>query len=271
MGRLISFILLLLCGFNSTAQDTAFHQPNRGIAVQGNFTDFSVDNVGNVYLVINQQQLKKLDSKGDSIAVYNDFKRYGKISSVDVSNPFKILVYYKDALTIVVLDRLLSVKNIIDLRKAGIQQAIAVRLSYDNYIWIYDEVEARIKKIDESGKTLSQSTDLRNVFEDVAAFETIIDDNKSLYLYDKTRGWFVFDYYGAFIKKYPFINWKDVQVINGTMLGRSDANLYSAKTGDFSYKEQRLPIIKSSLKKIVFSPKKIYVLQPGSLEIYDAP
>jgi len=271
MGRLICFIFLFFCGFISTAQDTTFVEPGKFISIQGSFTDFTVDNVGNIYLVINHQQLKKLNDQGDSIAVYNDVKRYGKIYSIDAGNPFKILVYYKEALTIVVLDRLLSVKNIIDLRKAGIQQAKAVTLSYDNNIWLYDELDAKIKKIDENGKTLSQSTDLRNVFEDAPAFETIIDDNRTLYLYDQRLGWFLFDYYGGFIKKHSFLNWQDVQVMNGTMLGRSANNLFSAKNNDLDYKVQPLPAITASSKKIAFSSKKMYVLNPGNLGIYDAP
>lgn len=253
------------------AQDTSFVAPKKYTPLQGNFTNFEVDNVGNIYIVINDQQLKKLNDKGDSVAVYNDVKRYGKIYSVDVSNPFKILVFYKETSTIVVLDRLLSTKNTIDLRRSGIQQVSVVRLSYDNNIWLYDELEARIRKIDDNGKLLMESADLRTVFEEAPSFQFLFDDNRSLYLYDKSKGWFVFDYYGGFVKKYAFLNWKDVQLVNGVMIGRSDSSIYSAKQNDFDFKEQKNNTITPVSRKVMISAKKIYVLFPGNLEIYDAP
>ncbi len=78
--------------------------------------------------------------------MYIDVKRYGKIYSIDASNPLKILVYFRDFATIVVLDRLLTVRNTIDLRKQNIYQAQAVATSYDGNIWVYDELESKLKK-----------------------------------------------------------------------------------------------------------------------------
>jgi hypothetical protein len=37
---------------------------------------------------------------------FNNVKKFGKISTIDVSNPLKVLLYYKDFSTIVVLDSL---------------------------------------------------------------------------------------------------------------------------------------------------------------------
>ena len=66
--------------------------------------------------------------------------------------------------TVVVLDRLLNVRNIIDLRKQNILQARAIGQSYDNKIWLYDEVENKLKKIDEDGKLLLETPDFRQLF-----------------------------------------------------------------------------------------------------------
>jgi hypothetical protein len=268
MARLILFLSALFLGIIANAQDTSLQ---KYIAIQGNFTDFTADNIGNIYLVINNQQLKKLDAKGDSIAVYNDVKRYGNISLVDASNAFKILVFYKATATIVILDRLLSVKNIIELRKSGIQQVRAIRLSYDNNIWLYDEGESKITKIDDNGKLLFQSIDLRNLFTEAPAFESIFDDNKSLYLYDPKQGWFIFDYYAAFIRKHSFLNWKDAQVINGNMMGRVDSSMVFAKQSDLDFKTAGHMLNISGAIKIQFSAHHTYILSAGNLHIYDAP
>ncbi|HLI92121.1 MAG TPA: hypothetical protein VKU83_00860, partial [Puia sp.] len=61
-----------------------------------NIVDFNVDNLGNIYVINRDNQLKKLSPRGDSLAVFNDVIRYGKVASIDVTNPLKILVYYRD-------------------------------------------------------------------------------------------------------------------------------------------------------------------------------
>lgn len=268
MGRLI-FLILFFTGTTSLfAQQT---DTIASLRINNNFTDFTIDNSGNLYVVINHQQLKKLNRKGDSLAVYNDVKRYGKISSVDATNPFKILVYYQEVSVVVILDRFLSVKQVIDLRKNNIPQAGLVRLSYDNNIWVYDELNSRIKKIDDNGKLLFESADLRNVFDVLPSFDKMFDDSRSLYFYDPGTGWFVFDYYGAFIKKYAFLNWKDVQVLNGEMTGHTDTFYATAKQGDFDFKQIALSPLVSNSRKTMIVNRAIYILYPDKLEIYSAP
>ena len=115
--------------------------------IRGEIRDFATDNLGNIYLVKQGNQIKKLNAKGDSLAVYNDVKRYGNIYSIDATNPLKVLVYFKDFSTIIILDRLLAVRNVIDLRKQNILQVNAIASSYDNNIWLYDELDSKSKTI----------------------------------------------------------------------------------------------------------------------------
>jgi hypothetical protein len=270
MGKLIASAIFFLSGICLNAQDTAFH-----IYLQksfpGNYTDFNVDGAGNIYLVDNESRLKKIDRNGDSVAVFNNIKSYGKIHSVDVTNPLKIVLYYKTISTIVILDRFLSIRQVIDLRKSNMQQAKAVRLSYDNNIWLFDELESKIKKLDENGKLLFQSADLRNVFAEAPSFQSIFDNDGSLYLYDQKQGWFVFDYYGAFKKRYAFLNWQDEQVINNQLIGRVDDFTVAAKAGDFDYRGRKFPVPLKLAIKIQNSSKHTYILFHDRLEIYDAP
>ena len=75
------------------------------LILQDSISDFSVDNLGNIFLVTGFQQLKKLDNNYDSVAVFNNVRRYGKLETIDVSNPLKVLLFYRDFNTVVVLDR----------------------------------------------------------------------------------------------------------------------------------------------------------------------
>ena len=141
--------------------DTIFRQLK---IMKGDIVDFTVDNLDNIYILNSRNQVKKFDSNGDSVAVYNDVKKFGQASLIDVSNPLKVLLYYKDFATVVMLDRFLNVVNVVDLRKQGILQAKAIGQSYDNKIWVYDEQEAKLKKIDEDGKLLQETADFFKVF-----------------------------------------------------------------------------------------------------------
>jgi hypothetical protein len=89
------------------------------LTIRQDIIDFSVDNLGNIYLLTADNQLKKLSSAGDSLAVFNAVSQYGSVSSIDVTNPLKILVYYRDFTTIIELDRYLNIINTIDLRTLG--------------------------------------------------------------------------------------------------------------------------------------------------------
>ena len=90
-------------------------------AIKGDVVDFAVDNLDNVYVINSSDQVKKYNSNGDSVAVFNNVKKFGKLSFIDASNPLKLLLYYKDFSTIVTLDRLLS-QQLLAIRSASLVQ-----------------------------------------------------------------------------------------------------------------------------------------------------
>src|ERR1700757_1056337 len=88
--------------------------------IPGDYKYFTVDNLGDVYLVTANDQLKKFKANGDSIGVFNDVKKFGTLTSIDATNPLKVLLYYEDFATVVTLDRFLNVLNTINLRQQNI-------------------------------------------------------------------------------------------------------------------------------------------------------
>src|SRR5262245_29181202 len=114
MKKLLSILsLALLVSLGGSAQSDSSFQLIR--VISGDIVEFTVDNLDNIYILNSRNQVKKVSPAGDSVAVFNDIKRFGKASLLDVSNPLKVLLYYKDFATIVVLDRLLNAVNTIDL------------------------------------------------------------------------------------------------------------------------------------------------------------
>ncbi|HEY4290051.1 MAG TPA: hypothetical protein VGN00_23285 [Puia sp.] len=233
-----------------------------------NILDFTVDNLGNIYVLTKDNQLKKLSPNGDSLAVFNDVRRYGKIATIDATNPLKILVYYAEFTTIIELDRFLNMINVIDLRKLNILQAKAVGLAYDNNVWVYDQLDARLKRIADDGSLVDQSTDFRQLF-DVAPDPAVVRDQGGLvYLYDVVKGVYVFDHYGMLKTHIDLSGWLDFDVVDKNLLGRDDKKFYRYQLGTLDMKEEPIPAAYQGASRIRITPGIIYVLKSAGLEIY---
>lgn len=264
-----SFIIglfLLLCIAADAQQDTVFRQ----VSVLGSgIVNFTVDNLGNIYTLDKTDLLRKLDANGDSIAVFNEVRKYGKVYSIDATNPLKLLVYYKDFGTILILDRWLNVRNIVDLRKTGIYQARAIAPSFDNGIWVYDELEAKLKKINDDGSVVDQSADFRQVLELAPSPVQIIDQDKLVYLYDTLQGLLIFDYYGMLKNKVALTGWKDFQIIDHAVIGRKGALLERYEPGTLTLKDIRLDSSLITADRIKLTLNRLYAQKEGVLTIYE--
>lgn len=256
--------------FQATGQDSIL-KVKLVDTFKGDIKNFETDNLGNIYLVMQGNQIKKLNAKGDSVGLYNDVKRYGSIYAVDANNPLKLLVYFKDYSTIVVLDRFLSVRNVIDLRKQNILQVKAIANSYDNNIWLYDELDSKLKKIDDNGNVLLESTDFRQIFDVVPSPTALFDRDGQLYMYDAKLGLMVFDYYGAKKNILPLVNYANLQVIDKNTITATDSShfvlykpeLFQLYTFSFAPGLERF-------SKINFNGRFIYCLSDGKgIEVYE--
>lgn len=236
--------------------------------MEGDFVDFTVDNLGNYYMLSKNNQLKKLNAKGDSIGLFNDVRRYGKLYSMDVTNPLKCLLFYKSFSTVIVLDRFLNNINTIDLRKSNIFQVKAIAQSYDNNIWIYDEQNNKLKKIGEDGKVLSETVDLRIIFDEVPSPTNIFDQDGFVYLYDPEKGMYVFDIYGSFKTKISYLGLNNVVVFGKTVAGTLQQQLIAYTTGTLSERKMNLPPETINSQKTVILPGHIYFLQNGTILHY---
>jgi len=262
----IGLVLIFIFSFSTEAQN---ENPYKLISmIKGDIVDFAVDNLDNVYVLASTDQLKKYTSSGDSVAVFNNVKKFGKIATIDVSNPLKVLLYYKDFSTVVVLDRLLAVRNTIDLRQQNIFQVNAIGQSYDNNIWLYDEGDSKLKKIDDNGKLLLETADFRLLFSEAPLVKNICDQEGFVYLYDPHQSVFVFDYYGALRNKISISGWEDFKVAGKFIFGINDDTLHRYEINTFRVDDQKLPgPLKNSLK-VNFTSSRLYALKKDLLEIY---
>jgi hypothetical protein len=279
MSKLVFYITLFCCALQlpscgqtkptlaSSPIDTSLRLIK---TVKGSFTFFEIDALENVYAITKSNQLKKYYASGDSAAVFNDVKQYNNPTSIDATNPLKLLLYYKNFSTIVVLDRFLTTRNSINLRNNNIFKTNAIATSYDNNIWLYDEQDFKLKKINDAGKPIFETTDWRQIFDEApASILNIYDHAGYLYLYDAEKGFYVFDYYGSYKTVIPFANCDNISLVNKTIVGFQQNkvlthNLSDGKTSSFNLNSNI-----ANAKQIRVINKHMYVLTSMGVQVYD--
>jgi len=96
------FVCLSLLPISTHAQDSLQQKWKElwSVAVKGNTIE--VDNLGDVYVLANQDIIKYKNG-GQLYRLYSN-KSLGNISRIDVSNPLKTLVFYRDLSRLVFID-----------------------------------------------------------------------------------------------------------------------------------------------------------------------
>ena len=262
---LFALAFLLFSAKVSAQQDTMFRFFKR---INYPVASFEVGNLGELYLIDINNQLKKYDDKGDSIGVFNQVSKYGKLSYVEAQNPWKTILFYKNFSTIVLLDKYLKVQGSINLRNLNINKVQAVTTSYDNNIWLFDEQDGKIKKIDDSGNLLFESTDFRRLFDSMPTPEKMLDRDGFLYLYDSQKGMYIFDYYGSLKSKLSFPGWVNFTVSGKNIYGFDKEYLYKYTPPVPLAAKYLLPLEIQNNDEIKLKNQKMYVLKGNVLTVY---
>ncbi len=265
MKKITIILFILFCSTCFAQKDSSFRLLKK-IAIEA--TDLDIDNLDNLYILTNTDQLKKFNAAGDSVGVYNDVRKFGKLYSFDVSNPLKVVLFYKDFSSVVLLDRQLSVRNTVDLRKQNIIQASTVGISYDNNIWVFDAVENKLKKIDENGELLLETADFRTIFSENFVPQKIIDQDNSVYLFDSSYGVIQFDYYGSLQKKHALPRWQNIVVHKNNLIGILNNGFAVYNTSSLMQQQYQFPSSFGSFNQYIIGNTKLFTRSKDSVNIY---
>lgn len=264
--RIAVTVIFVFLSIKVNAQDDSLFRFFKKIEYP--ISSFAVDNLGELYIINTDNQLKKYNEKGDSVGLFNQVTKYGKLTYVQAQNPWKTILFYKNYSTIVLLDKYLNVLTSLNLRKQNIFQVQAVTTSYDNNIWLYDEQDNKLKKIDDDGNILFETVDFRLLFDSVPTPRKIIDSDGFVYLYDPEKGLYIFDYYGSFKNKLSFLHWKNIAVIDKKIYGFDENYLYRYIPPYPDVKKYPLSSALQNANSIEVNNQFIYVLKNQRLKIY---
>lgn len=261
----VFILFLLFLGLKGSAQSAAsFHQLR---AYGGDIVDAAFDKLDNLYLVSSTGQVRKYNDNGDSLGVFSGVRNYGKLQAMDVTNPLKPLLFYKAFSTVVVLDRFLALRTAVDLRRSSILQPGAIGLAYDNNIWVFDEYDNKLKKVDEQGTLLLETPDFRNLFAEAVRPQLILNDNGLVYLADTASGVYIFDNYGSFQKRVAVKGWQGLLVREGHLVQTGSSRLTVLNLKTYQEKQQPLPSF-TPYRRAFATTSRLATLSVDSLRVY---
>jgi hypothetical protein len=262
---IISFIAML--STNCFAQKA---NPDSFVLIKtytGNIASVAMDNLDNLYIISSTGQIKKINAAGDSVGIYNQARNYGQLFSIDVSNPLKLLLFYKDFSTVVILDRFLANQSVFDLKRFSILNPSAIGNSYDNKIWVYDEYDNKLKKIDEQGNKLLETADFRTIFNESISPQKILNDNGLVYLADTANGVFVFDNYGSFKRKIPLKNFQTIAVANNNVISANNELITVFNPSTQLQAQKKIPFFNPYFHSFI-TPSKLVNFSSNTIQVY---
>lgn len=263
MRKLLFLYTLFTALFISNAAGQITFTLERTQVVNG--TQLYVDNLENVY-VVNENEVFKYRPNGTLFNRYSN-KSLGKITSIDVSNPLKILLFFRDFSRIVYLDNTLTENgSAVFLDENDLELTTLAGSSYDSGLWVYTTQNFRLVRLKQD---LVTTTDVKNINQFVNASiqpNYLIEREGQVYLNDPAIGVVVFDIFGTYYKTIPVKGLSKLEVANKKVFYLKDGKLgvYDMK----SFEEYDIPLPDGKVITFVINENKLYLLKEGILEVY---
>lgn len=193
------FLIFALCiGCVVKNQPVATYQARDYVILIRDIQIMDMDHLGNLYLVDDHDRVFKFDTTGVMLhTVVNN--NLGHIHSIDVGNPFKILLFYKDQQTLVIVDKTLSEMERIILPDWELDDVTAAALSPDNALWVFDGTNKILIKMDDKGNPLLKSDPFDILDPPVMRPDLILDAKGYLLLLERGKDIAVFNDFGNYL------------------------------------------------------------------------
>ncbi len=224
---------------------------------------FTTDPLYNIYVVTNENELIRYDTTGKITGRFSD-KKSGHLKTVEVGNPFQILLYYDDFQQITLLDKQLTALGKYRLYDAGVQQLAALTVSDRNDIWLYDAGDATLKKWQISVAEVTsnhQTLLLRTPPTWMCVQENI------LYLKMPT-GIQTYDIFGQFIADWEVKIGENSQIFENNLYFIED--IFFIKYNSTIRVKKSVPLPENAQGATMFriEKNKLFVLNKNSIQIY---
>jgi len=259
--------LYLFAGIISFCSSFMQKSESKPFVIKTKFDFFTTDNIGNIYTVREDELIKYLPS-GKFFSRYSNL-RLGSITTVDATNPLKIVLYYRDFQQLVFLDNQLSVNSeVVSLEKLGYEQTDLVCASANNSFWIYNKQNNELHRFDENSKRVASTGNLKQVLQSELSPNFMLEHNGYLYLNSPATGIYVFDIFGAFSKIISIKNLRHFLVSENIVYYQKDSSFCSYNYSIFEEACKTLPY-PAKEGGVKYDGKKLYSAFKDSLIVQE--
>lgn len=223
------------------------------------------DNLGDLY-VLYESEISKYTSSGVFV-MKNSQKLLGEISDMDATNALKMLVYFRDLSQIQFLDNQLGTRgDVVNLDVAGFIQVISVCTSYNNGIWLFDQVRFELVRLNEQLRITNNTPNLFQILGADIEPSYMRESNRQLFVGDPQNGIYVFDLFGTFYKRIPVQGVEKFSVAANNLYFLKDQALwmYNLRT----FETQTVPLPMEGVTDLVVQKQKLTLLTDEGLYIY---
>ena len=228
---------------------------------------FTTDHLNNFYVVDkNELILFNADCKKEKL--FSTASTFS-IDAIDVSDPFKILIFNKDFNQLLFLNNQLArITDPIALDQYGYYTVSAVCASAKGGFWIFDQANLQLVYFTNDFKELRKSTHLNSFFKDGTTPSDIVllEKNDYIYLGIPEVGILMFDHYGSYIKTLPVKFGSGFQVVNQDIIYYQSGQLFFYDTLSLEQKSFALPV--DNVLNARIENQLLYTKQKNTLLIY---
>jgi hypothetical protein len=227
----------------------------------------TVDNLNQIYALNADNEIIKFNSNGEEVFRFNN-NRLGDLTHIDASNPFNLLLYYADFSNILILDRTLNSTVQLNLFELNFTKVSAVGLANDNNVWVFDDLNFQLKKIDRKGAMIAASDNLNFALNKPIRPNFLLEREQKVFLNDPEIGILIFDFFGQFEKVLEFKNLNKFQVIGEQLLYVEQDKLHSFNLKSLLTKSIKLQKKMEENDNILVQKNRLYLIKKGRIEIY---
>jgi hypothetical protein len=209
--KILLSLLLINLSFVSVAQSKYEWIEKSAYKIDSNHI-WTVDVLGNIY-ISKKEVIQKFDSIGN-FKFSQSQKSFGRLSSIQVVNTMKLIVFSEEQQQLCFLDNTLTpYESCINFDDENIGNAtkFAVSSQPDKF-WIYDQLNSRLHLV--SFGQLFQNQDIENIKGVLNSIQIsfMFEQNNFLYLVDCNQGIFILDIYASLVNFIKRPNIKGFQI-----------------------------------------------------------
>ncbi len=157
------------------------------------------DMLDNWYLIDGSGKLQKYNRTGKMTGYYHN-TRFGKIATIDATNPFYVYCFYQKQQRVVILDNAMTELMVLNLQDFGYYDVKAIGRSNDNQLWLYDAVQYKLVKLSTTGEVLNESIPVETYLTQALEPNYLVEHENKVLLGINHYGFLVFDNFAKFLK-----------------------------------------------------------------------